>query len=226
MKKLLNIFLLVLILVFSVIPCVSASKIPDTEAKCSITVDCGVPGYTYTIYQVGTLDEVNTASSNNATYLVDDCLSMATPNNTTRIDEEDLKDFFNNLEHVRQWRLNNDIAAIGTFTSKDDLTSTVYTNLSPGLYYIRLTDAPNEIISASPVGLAVPYYDEDNSEWVYNSSVILSDNVTEVPEMSFGKALAISVLVGLSAGIIFMVFLVCYAMHRREQISKLKNKFK
>lgn len=214
MKKIFSVFLMVIILLFSMIPCVSATSMPDENEKCSITVDCKEPGFTYVIYQIATVDYEH-STSNNISYIVDGSLSTATPNETVNINADEVEEFINNLHNLRQWPDN--VPIVDKFTSDDNIQSSVYKGLSHGLYYIRITDTSGGITSVSPVGLSVPYYDKDSGIWIYESSINLQDCVTEPKDLDIGSTLAIAVLFALIAGLLFALLMFGYDAHLRKK---------
>lgn len=137
---------------------VSAAAHLNTSEKVSFSVNCAKPGYTFTVYKVGSLTT-----------------TIASPYETK----------YESLTEISNEILNGDTAAalaaldgietmpasatvVGTFTSSASTTSESFSNLEQGLYYIKATNFPAGVKSVSNSLVALPYYNETAKDWTYS----------------------------------------------------------
>lgn len=172
-KKTISVIMAVMILLMTMTVCgVSAAEMLDTSAETSVTLKCTKPGYTFTVYQVGTLDSTSTSPYETS-------YKSSIPSISNGILSGNTSDILSALDKIET--MPSTAKAVGTFTSSAALTSKTL-ELEQGIFYIRATNFPAGVKSVTNSVVALPYFDGD--EWVYSvDNVELATKVVdEVPE--------------------------------------------
>lgn len=172
-RKTLSAILAIMILLISMTAYgVSAAELLDTSAETSVTLNCAKPGYTFTVYQVGTLD--STATSPYETSYKSNISSVS--NGILNGSASDILSALDEIETMPETA-----TVVGTFTSSAALTSKTL-ELEQGIFYIRATNFPAGVKSVTNSVVALPYF--DGEEWIYSvDDVELAAKVVdEVPE--------------------------------------------
>ena len=185
MKRIISLVLAVLMIAMLAFTCVSvsAANTPlDTAQKVSFTLNCDKKGYEFTVYKVANMKE--TTSPYEFKYES----RLAAINDS--VFEGKSQDIINDLDKLPEDAIS--VYAIGTFDTSS-ATSKEFTNLEQGVYYIRATNYPAEVLrlrnADDNVGyvtpgvgnsaLALPYYTE-NDGWTYSVPAInLAEKVRE-----------------------------------------------
>lgn len=141
-----------ILMVMAMIPMAAGAATPDVK----FTLNCTKPDYTFTIYQLATIDTATGIYTTNAN--IDSSIASLITDATT-VGEEGSKAITTACDKI------TDAAklgtAIGTYTSNTGATN--YT-VPGGLYYIKATTTPATVKSVTNSVLALPYY-KDNA-WV------------------------------------------------------------
>ena len=156
--KLLSTLMAVMLIILSSIPFASAAELLDTSKKVSITLNCDKPGYTFTVYKVGTLNST-TSSAYETKY------NSLIPAISDSILEGDSADALAVLDKTT---IPTNIQSVTWETSASSTTKTIPT-LPQGIYYIKATSYPAGVKSVTNSIVALPYY---NGEWVYEIPAI------------------------------------------------------
>ncbi len=151
---------------------VSAAELLDTSAETSITLNCNKPGYTFTVYKVGTIENTSTSPYETA-------YNSNIPSISNGILSGKTADILAALDEIQT--LPSSATAVGDFTSTVTQTSKTI-KLEQGIFYIKATNYPAGVKSVTNSVVALPYF--DGNEWVYSVDNIelASKVVDEVPE--------------------------------------------
>ncbi len=151
---------------------VSAAEHLDTSAETSITLNCNKPGYTFTVYNVGTIENTSTSPYETA-------YKSNIPSISNGILSGKTADILAALDKIQT--LPSSATAVGDFTSTASQTSKTI-KLEQGIFYIKATNYPAGVKSVTNSVVALPYF--DGNEWVYSVDNIelASKVVDEVPE--------------------------------------------
>ena len=151
---------------------VSAAELLNTSAETSITLNCNKPGYTFTVYKVGTIENTSTSPYETA-------YKSNIPSISNGILSGKTADILAALDEIQT--LPSSAKSVGEFTSTAAQTSKTI-KLEQGIFYIKATNYPAGVKSVTNSVVALPYF--DGSEWVYNVDDIelASKVVDEVPE--------------------------------------------
>lgn len=159
--KIIIAMIIVVMMVMTTIPFVSAAAALDTTKKVSITLSCAKPGYTFEVYKVANLTTTSTSPYEvKYTSLVPAISSSVLSGSTATI--------LKNLDALDT--IPSTAPSQGTWTTSDASASKVYNNLSQGIYYIKAINYPAGVTSVTNSVVALPYY--NNSNWVYASGTI------------------------------------------------------
>lgn len=171
-KRIFSILLAILLFVLSSTFAASAAELLDTSRKVSLNLNCLKPGYTFTVYNVATLDHTSTSPFETAynsliPEISDKILSGKTADILVALDE---------IETIPQTA-----TVVGTFESSAISTSKTINNLAQGMYYVRATNFPAGVKSVTNSVVALPYY---NNSWIYSiDDISLAEKVVDdVPE--------------------------------------------
>lgn len=150
-KKVMSLIIAVL-MVMAMIPMAASAATPDV----TFTLNCTKSGYTFTIYQLATIDTATGIYTTNAN--IDSSIaSLITDATSTQTDGT--QKIINACDAITDAAKRG--TAIGTYTSTTGATS--YT-VPGGLYYIKATTTPATVKSVTNSVLALPYY--KNNAWV------------------------------------------------------------
>ena len=147
---------------------VSAAEHLDTTQKVSFTVNCSKEGYEFTVYKVGTLDTTYVSPYETKYTSLVPAINDAVLNGDTNA-------MLAALDAVTTMPATATV--VGTYNSTDAGTK-AFTDLDQGIYYIKATNYPAGVKSVTNSGVALPYYNDDNNNWVY--SVTNIDLATKV----------------------------------------------
>lgn len=151
---------------------VSAAELLDTSAETSITLNCNKPGYTFTVYKVGTIENTSTSPYETA-------YKSNIPSISNGILSGKTADILAALDEIQT--LPSSATAVGDFTSTASQTSKTI-KLEQGIFYIKATNYPAGVKSVTNSVVALPYF--DGNEWVYSvDNIELASKVVDgVPE--------------------------------------------
>lgn len=151
---------------------VSAAELLDTSAETSITLNCNKPGYTFTVYKVGTIENTSTSPYETA-------YKSNIPSISNGILSGKAADILAALDEIQT--LPSSANAVGEFTSTATQTSKTI-KLEQGIFYIKATNYPAGVKSVTNSVVALPYF--NGNEWVYSIDDIelAAKVVDEVPE--------------------------------------------
>ncbi len=169
--KLPTIFLVVMLVVLSSIFCTFAAELLDSNRKVSITLNCTKPGYTFTVYEVATLDSKNsTPYETKYTSLI--------PAISASVLAGDSAAALKALDRMET--IPETAPAVGSWSTETNTTKT-FANLAQGIYYIKAVNYPAGVKAVTNSIVALPYYDND---WIYSVPAIdlATKVVDEVPE--------------------------------------------
>lgn len=169
LSKILTSFLLVMALIFTAIPLASASTLLDESKKGSISMTCDKPGYTFTVYNVATLDSTSTSPYETA-------YKSLVPSISNSILSGDTKGILKALDSISS--MPSTAKSVGTFTTSQTSTSKNLTNLEHGIYYIKATNFPAGVKSVTNSVIALPYF--NGADWIYDSDkIVLAEKVVD-----------------------------------------------
>lgn len=190
MKRITSLVLAVLMIAMLAFTCVSvsAANTPlDTAQKVSFTLNCNKKGYEFTVYRVADLRE--TTSPYEFKY------NSRIANISDSVFEGKSQDIINDLDKLAEDVIS--VYAIGTFDTSSAATK-AFTNVDQGIYYVRATNYPAEVLRLRNAGdnvgyttpgvgnsvFALPYYDA-TAGWTYGIPAInLAEKVREfTPEI-------------------------------------------
>lgn len=162
---------MVVMLIVTAIPFVSASTLLDTEKKVSITVNCSKPGYKFEIYQVASLD-------NKATTTYETVYTPFFDDIAASVKKGETKGILSDLDNL--FSLPKTAVSYGIFNSSEK-TAQTFDNLEQGIYYIKTVAYPAGVKRVENSVVALPYY---SNGWVYSvDDIELASKVQdEVPE--------------------------------------------
>ncbi len=152
--------MIVMTLIFTTIPFASAATAIDSSKKVSISLKCDKPGYTFTLYKVGTLSST-TESPYETKY-------------TSLVPEIDASvlsgDSAAALKTLDATTIPSSAPSQGTWTTSATSTTKTFSNLTQGIYYVKATNYPAGVKSVTNSIVALPYY--NNNTWVYSVDTI------------------------------------------------------
>lgn len=162
----LTVFALIFTLLFTALP-VSAATLLDPGEKATFTVSCSKPGYTFNVYNVGTIETTNTSPYETSYKTTVSGIEDAIKDGDTaaalavldNIDENDLP------------------KAVGSFKSSE--VQKTFT-LEHGIYYIKAVNFPAGVKSVTNSLVALPYYNSTDG-WIYTlpDTINLANKVEE-----------------------------------------------
>lgn len=170
-KKSFAITIVVLMLILSAVPFVSADTVIKETQKVSFTVKCSKPGYTFEVFQVAQLSSPTSPTfATSYEPLFDEIKDDVKSGNT--------KNILLKLDQISPALSPMPDAAIscGTFDSSNG--SKKFSNLEQGIYYIKCTSFPAGVKSVENSVLALPYFKDNN--WIYTVDPI--DLATKVAD--------------------------------------------
>ena len=173
-KKTFAILLTIMIILSAfAITSVSAAELLDTSADTAITLNCSKPGYTFTVYQVATIE--STSNPYETAY------KSKIPSVANSILRGNSASVLAALDNVFDKSLPTTAKEVGTFTTSAAVTSKTIT-LEQGVFYIRATNFPAGVKRVTNSVVALPYFDGNN--WIYSVDDIelATKVVDEVPE--------------------------------------------
>lgn len=162
--------IVVMMLVLTAIPFVSAASLLDESKKVSISLNCNKPGYTFEVFKVASLDSTSTTPyETKYTALVSGI--------ETAINSGKTADILKALDGMST--LPTSAVSQGSWTTSTSSTSKTYANLEQGIYYIKATNYPAGVKAVTNSVVALPYFSSNNS-WVYSVPAInLANKVIE-----------------------------------------------
>lgn len=172
LSKILSVFMIVALLIFSSLPFASAATLLDESKKVSITLNCNKPGYEFTVYKVGSL-ESTTASPYETSY------NSLVPSIADSVLSGDTAGILKSLDDLET--MPTTAPSVATFTVSATSTTKTVSNLAQGIYYIKATNYPAGVKAVTNSVVALPYY---NDGWIYEIPAInLAEKVVDdVPE--------------------------------------------
>lgn len=156
-KRIMAILMVVVMALMMFPMAVSAAEHLDTSKKVSFDVICAKPGYTFTVYKVGTLDTTYTSPYETKYTSLVDAIDDAVLNGKTA-------DALAALDALAT--MPAEAPVVGTFTTSASTTTKDFENLAQGIYYIKATNYPAGVTSVTNSLVALPYYDGTN--WIYD----------------------------------------------------------
>lgn len=158
--KLVPVLMAVIFVILSSIPFASAAELLDSTKKVSITLKCSKPGYTFTVYKVGTLNSTTTTPyETKYTSLV--------PAISSSVLEGDSAAALEALDKLTT--IPTTASTVGSWTTSATSTTKTFSSLAQGIYYVKATSYPAGVKSVTNSIVALPYF---NGEWVYTISAI------------------------------------------------------
>lgn len=157
-KRIMAILMVVVMALMMFPMAVSAAEHLDTSKKVSFDVICAKPGYTFTVYKVGTLDTTYTSPYETKYTSLVDAIDDAVLNGKTA-------DALAALDALTV--MPAEATVVGTFTSSASTTTKQFENLDQGIYYIKATNYPAGVTSVTNSLVALPYYNQDANSWEY-----------------------------------------------------------
>lgn len=161
--------IVVMMLVLTAIPFVSAASLLDESKKVSISLNCNKPGYTFEVFKVASLDSTSTTPyETKYTALVSGI--------ETAINAGKTADILKALDGMST--LPTSAVSQGSWTTSATSTSKTFSNLTQGIYYIKATNYPAGVKAVTNSVVALPYF--NNNNWVYSVPAInLASKVVE-----------------------------------------------
>lgn len=157
--KLVPVLMAVIFVILSSIPFASAAELLDSTKKVSITLKCSKPGYTFTVYKVGTLNSTTTTPyETKYTSLVPAISASVLEGDSAAA-----------LAVLDKTTIPTTAPTVGSWTTTAASTTKTFSNLAQGIYYIKATSYPAGVKSVTNSIVALPYF---NGEWVYTISAI------------------------------------------------------
>jgi len=158
-KRIMAILMVVVMALMMFPMAVSAAEHLDTSKKVSFDVVCAKPGYTFTVYKVGTLDTTYTSPYETKYTSLVDAIDDAVLNGKTA-------DALAALDALTT--MPAEAPVVGTFTTSASSTTKTFSNLDQGIYYIKATNYPAGVTSVTNSLIALPYYNQDANVWEYD----------------------------------------------------------
>lgn len=162
-RKLLAVTTVVMLLIMSAIPFVSAETLLDTNRKVSFSVNCDKDGYTFEVFEVAKLTSVKIPSYETSYEPLFDGIAEEVKSGKT-------KDILLKLDAISPVLSDMPATAIsyGTFESKNK--TKVFSDLEQGIYYVKCVSFPAGVKSVENSVVALPYF--NNGNWIYTINAI------------------------------------------------------
>lgn len=165
--KILTAAMLVVLMIVSALPMVSAAPasttLLDTTKKVSFTATCATPGYTFKLYKVASLDvKTDDPYETKYTSLIPTVTNAEVKN---AIDSGDPVDLLAELDTIAVGNLPTAIDTFGPTSAT--VTSKTFTNLAQGVYYVKAVNYPAGVTEVRNSVFALPYFPDNTTGWKY-----------------------------------------------------------
>lgn len=168
LSKVLSIFLIVTLLLFSAIPFASAATLLDESKKVSISLSCNKPGYTFEVFKVASLDSTSTTPYETKYNVLVPAIENAVKTGKTA-------SILSALDGLTT--LPSTAVSQGKWITSSTSSTKTFANLEQGIYYIKAINYPAGVKAVTNSVVALPYY---NNGWVYTYPTInLANKVVE-----------------------------------------------
>lgn len=158
-------FIIILTLIITAIPFVSAATVLDETKKVSVTLNCSKPGYTFELFRVADLKTTSGTTNETAYTPLFDSIA-------TEVKAGNSKNLLAKLDSLSPINTAMPTGAVscGTFASTASTTTKTFSSLAQGIYYVKCTKYPAGVKSVTNSVFALPYF--QNNSWVYTLSAI------------------------------------------------------
>lgn len=165
-SKILTAMLLVIMIVMTALPSVSAAALLDSTKKVSLSMNCSKPGYEFTVYQIATLDtNASTPYETKYNSLIADDVSSETI--TANINDGDTAALLATLDKIDE-PMPTSAPVKYTWSTSATTTTATATNLPQGIYYVKATNYPAGVQAVTNSVVALPYYKDNTAGWTYS----------------------------------------------------------
>lgn len=161
--------IVVMMLILTAIPFVSAATLLDESKAVSVTLNCSKPGYTFTVYKVAKLESMSSTPYETK-------YTSFVPEISDEIMGGDTKSILSKLDNIET--MPNTAPVQQIWTSSATATTITVKLYGQGIYYIKATNYPAGVKAVTNSVVALPYF--SNNNWVYNVPAInLANKVVE-----------------------------------------------